>query len=155
MGDERPAESGPRWAWMTTWGVVNLVALLQAIGFATRPAQGLTVNHRIGLVIAALAIPASLALVGYVRAGSAWWIGPAAFDAFVVLMLVVDHLAPVEFRAPPRPAVLVPYLVLFFGSILLMGLSTFRVSRRLWLVTVASTTALMVSMVVAMAHGVA
>ena len=45
--------------------------------------------------------------------------------AFVLLMLVVDYWRPVEFRNPPRPAVLVPYLVLFFGSILLMGIGVY------------------------------
>jgi hypothetical protein len=45
-----------------------------------------------------------------------------------------------------RYNVLVPYLVLFFGSILLMGLPMFRINRRLWLVTVVSTILLLGSM---------
>ena len=48
----------------------------------------------------------------------------------------------------------VPYLVLFFGAILLMGLPMFRLDRRLWLVTVATTVLLLVSMGVAMRAGV-
>ncbi len=140
---------------MTTWAVVNAVNVLQAIGFASRAEHGMDVNHRIGWAIAALALPASAALVGYVRSGSPWWIGPATFDAFVALMLGVDHLWPVEFRDPARPAILVPYLVLFFGSIFLMGISTFRVSLRLWAVTVATTLGLLLSMIVAMAQGTA
>jgi hypothetical protein len=48
----------------------------------------------------------------------------------------------------------VPYLVLFFGAILLMGLPMFRMDLRLWLVTVATTILLLGSMGVAMYAGV-
>ena len=58
-------------------------------------------------------------------------------------MIVVDYVSPVEFRSPPRYGILVPYLVLFFGSILLMGIPMFRLNRGLWMVTVASTVLLL------------
>jgi hypothetical protein len=48
----------------------------------------------------------------------------------------------------------VPYLLLFFGAILLMGLPMFRMDRRLWLITVATTILLLASMGVAMRKGV-
>jgi hypothetical protein len=57
-------------------------------------------------------------------------------------------------RSPPRYAVLVPYLVLFFGSIVLMGAPMLRINRGLWLATVLSTVMLAVSMVAAMRKGV-
>jgi len=43
------------------------------------------------------------------RRRSSWrfLIGPLAFDAFVVLMLVVDHLARVEWRDPLVPVIAV------------------------------------------------
>ncbi|MFZ0325631.1 MAG: hypothetical protein WAN48_16045 [Actinomycetes bacterium] len=147
--------TGPWWAALTTWAVVNLVNVTQAVGFASRRRHGMVVNHALGLVIAGLAVPATAALVGYAYAGSPWWIGPAAFDAFVVLMLIVDYLRPVEFRRPPRPAILVPYLVLFFGSILLMGRSMFDLSRGLWLVTVISSVVLLTTLVQASRQGTA
>jgi hypothetical protein len=77
------------------------------------------------------------------------------FVAFVALMLFVDYLRPVEFRRPARPAILVPYLILFFGSILLMGLSMFDLSRGLWLVTVASSAVLLATMAQAFRQGTA
>ena len=52
------------------------------------------------------------------------------------------------------PPILVPYLVLFFGAILLMGLPMYRVNLHLWLVTVATTVLLLGSMGVAMRRGV-
>jgi hypothetical protein len=69
-------------------------------------------------------------------------------------MVVVDYIWPVEFRSPMRYGILVPYLVLFFGSILLMGLPMYRLDRRLWLVTVATTVLLLGSMGIAMRLGV-
>ena len=82
------------------------------------------------------------------------WVGPATYLAFVALMIAVDYLWPVEFRSPMRYSILAPYLLLFFGAILLMGLPMRRLDRRLWLVTVATTVLLLGSMGVAMRKGV-
>lgn len=144
---------GPWWAAVTTWAVVNALNLAQAIGFGSRRHHGMAVNQALGLGIAALALPATVALWGFVGAGNPWWIGPAVFDAFVALMLVVDYLRPVEWRHPARPAILIPYLVLFFGSILLMGIPMYALDRALWLVTVVTTTVLLTSMTVALRQG--
>jgi hypothetical protein len=148
---------GPTWAALTVWGVVNAVNLLQAAGFLSRVrTASMVVNHVLGYVIVALAIPAAIALVAFLRAKAGWlqWIGSAAFLAFIALMAVVDYIWPVEFRSPARPSLLVPYLVLFFGSILLMGLPMFRLNRGLWLVTVVTSMLLIGSMAVAMVNGV-
>lgn len=144
---------GPWWAELVTWGVVNAVNLAQTVGFASRRRHGLRVNHTIGWLIAALAVPATVALWGLARAGNPWWIGPAVFDAFVALMLVVDYLRPVEWRHPARPTILVSYLMLFFGAILLMGIPMYTLNRGLWLVTVATTVSLLTAMVVAIRQG--
>ena len=149
---------GPWWAALTVWGVVNAVNILQAAGFLSRVrTASMAVNHVLGYVIIVLAIPSIVALVAFVRAGAGWlhWVGPAAFLAFVALMVVVDYAWPVEFRSPMRHEILVPYLLLFFGAILLMGLPMFRLNRQLWLVTVATTGLLLVSMGIAMRKGVA
>jgi hypothetical protein len=147
-------ELAPWWAALTTWAVVNAVNLAQAAGFASRPRHGMVVNHALGIAIAALALPATVALIGFARAGNPWWIGPATFDAFVVLMLVVDYLRPVQWRRPMRPAIAVPYLVLFFGSIVLMGIPMYWADRALWLVTVVTTAVLALTMTRALRQGV-
>ena len=152
------AHTGPWWAALTIWCVVNALNLLQAVGFLSRVATGaMTINHFLGYGIILLAIPSSLALVAFVRAAAGWlqWIGPLLFLAFVLLMLVVDYVRPVEFRMPARYPILVPYLLLFFGSILFMGLPMYHLNRRLWLVTVGTTIVLMLSMGIAMRSGVA
>ncbi len=147
----------PWWAALTVWGVVNAVNVLQSAGFLSRVSTGsMAVNHTLGYVMVALAVPAAIALVAFVRAGADWlqWVGAAVYLAFVALMVAVDYVWPVEFRDPARPAILAPYLILFFGAILLMGLPMFRLDRRLWLVTVATSILLLGSMVFAMRKGV-
>jgi hypothetical protein len=145
----------PRWAVLTVWAVVNAVNVLQTLGFATR-LNAPSVNQAAGVVMAVLAVPSTMALVAFLRNRSGWLLvaGPVVYDAFIVLMLVVDYWLVIEFRSPRRPEILVPYLVLFFGSILLMGLPMYRIDRRLWAVTVATTIALLGSMVWALNAGV-
>jgi hypothetical protein len=136
---------------------VNVVNVLQAVGFLSRVLTGsMTINRFLGYVMIALAVPAALALVAFWRARASWlqWVGPAVYLAFIVLMVVVEDIWPIEFRSPPRYGILVPYLLLFFGSILLMGLPMFRLDRRLWLVTVTTTVLLLGSMGIAMRMGV-
>lgn len=147
----------PWWAALTVWGVVNTVNLLQAAGFLSRVRTGsLAINHLLGYVIVTLAVPAGLALLAFGRAQASWrhWIGPSVFLAFIAFMVAVEYIWRIEFRSPMRSDILVPYLLLFFGAILLMGLPMFRMDRRLWLVTVATTILLLVSMVIAMLKGV-
>jgi hypothetical protein len=147
----------PWWAALTVWSVVNAVNVLQTAGFLSRvPTGSMAVNHLLGRVMIGLAIPATVALAAFVRAGAGWrhWIGPGVYLAFVAFMIVVEYAWPIEFRSPMRYDVLVPYLVLFFGAILLMGLPMFRMSRPLWLVTVGTTVLLLGSMGFAMSKGV-
>ncbi len=150
-------EQGPWWAALTVWAVVNSVNVLQTAGFFSRVRTGsMTLNHRLGYVMIALSVPILVALLAFIRwqAGVLAYIGPVAYLCFVALMLAVDYVAPVEFRSPPRYEILVPYLVLFFGSILLMGLPMYWLDRSLWLVTVATSVLLLASMVTAMRKGV-
>ena len=147
----------PYWAALTVWVVVNAVNLLQAVGFISRVRTGSQrINRLLGYVIIALAVPAAVAMVAFLLAGAGWlyWLGPAVYLAFVAVEIVVDYIRPVEFRSPRRPGILVPYLLLFFGAILLMGLQMFNLDRGLWLVTVATTGLLLASMGVAMRKGV-
>jgi len=147
----------PWWAALTVWGVVNAVNILQASGFLLRVRTGhMTAGHSLGYAIMALAIPSFVAMSALVRADAGWlhWIGLAVFLIFIGLMVIVDYAWPVEFRSPMRYEILVPYLVLFFGAILLMGLPMFRMNRQLWLVTVVTSTILLTSMGVAMRKGV-
>lgn len=145
-----------RGALLTTWGVVNLVNLLQAAGFATRVVDP-NINRVLGAGIIALGVPASFALGSFIRSHSGWrfYAGPLCFVTFIVFAIPVDYVLQLEFRSPRRPEILVPYLVLFFGSVALMGAPMFRIDRRLWAVTALTTLILVGSMGYAMTQGVA
>ena len=139
----------PGWAALTTWCIVNLVNLLQSAGFLSRViTKSMAINHWLGYVIIALAVPAGVAIVAFTRARADWrqWIGLAVFLAFVLLSVAVEDIWQIEFRDPKRYEILVPYLVLFFGSILLMGLPMFRIDLKRWLFTVVTTILLLSSM---------
>ena len=155
-GSEATIGPGGLRAAVIVWLVVNAVNLLQSLGFVTRPFAP-EVNPVLGLGIAALTVPATWALLVFRRQRAGWLflIGPLVFDVFVALMLVVDYLARVEWRDPAVPVIEVPYLLLFFGGIVLMGLPMYRLDRRRWLVTVATSVVLLGSMVYAMSAGVA
>jgi hypothetical protein len=137
------------------WVVVNLVNLLQATGFASRVIDP-EINRILGVAIIALAIPAGISLVSFVRSRSGWrfYAGPVCFMMFVVTDLAVDYLWPLEFRSPPKPEILIPFLVLFFGSIVLMGAPMFRIDRKRWAVTASTSLMLMGAMGFAMVNGV-
>jgi phosphatidylserine synthase len=148
----------PWWAVLTIWCVVNLVNLFQSLGFLSRVrTKSMAINHLLGYFLLALGIPTALALIGFWRHSADWqqWIGAVVYLAFLALMAVVDYIDPVEFRSPKRANILIPYLLLFFGSILLMGFPMFYIDRQLWLVTVATTVLLLSSMGAAMVRGVA
>ncbi len=143
----------PWWAALTLWAVVNAVNLLQTAGFLSRVRTGsMNINYILGYVIIALAVPSVIALVAFilVRAGWIQYAGPVVFIVFIAFMIVVDYSSPVEFRSPVRYSILVPYLLFFFGAILLMGLPMFGLDRKLWLITLVTTLFHLVSMGVAM-----
>ena len=150
------ARVSPWLAVLTMWGIVNMVNLLQSAGFLSRVITGNhSINHLLGYGIVTLSIPAVIAVVAFINENSEWrhWIGLAVFLAFVVFMIFVEYIWKAEFRSPMRYDILMPYLVLFFGSIFLMGVPMFRIDRRLWLVTLATTVLLLGSMIYAMYMG--
>ena len=145
------------WASLSVWAIVNVVNVLQSLGFLSRVFTGsMALNHSLGYVILALALPSIMALIAFVRQGAGWLYvaGPTMFLAFIALMIAVDYAWPIEFRSPRRYSILVPYLVLFFGSIFWMGLPMYRLNRRLWFVTVMTSALLLGTMTVAMRKGV-
>jgi hypothetical protein len=151
------SDQAPWWAALTVWAVVNAVNILQSVGFLSRVRTGTTtLNHQLGYAMFALGVPAVVAIVGFarVRASLLSILGPSVYLGFLALMLAVDYVAPIEFRSPPRYSVLVPYLVLFFGAIFLMGLPMYALSRQYWMVTVATSALLVGSMLWAMRRGV-
>ncbi len=109
-----------------------------------------------GWVVAVLAIPATAALVGFVRAGSGWRliVGPAVYACSSDSCWSSRTGWRSSSATPRRPETLIPYLILFFGSIVLMGAPMLRIDKRLWAVTAATSVLLLGSMVWALSIGV-
>lgn len=137
------------------WIVVNLVNLLQAAGFASRVIDP-GFNRLLGVAIIALGAPAGMALVSFIRSGSGWrfYAGPVCFMIFVAADFALVYLWETEFRSPRRPEILIPFLVLFFGSIVLMGAPMLRIDRRRWAVTATTSLLLLGAMGFALVQGV-
>lgn len=136
------------------FAVVNVVCIAQAIGFFSRP-HNPDWNRGLGVLILTMAVPATAAAVLAIAEGRGWWwLAPASFVVFAVFELVVDYVAGIQFRQPREPLILAPYLTLFYGSILAMGLWLFPVSRVLWAITGGSAALLIVATVFAQVRGV-
>ncbi len=137
------------------WGVVNIVNIAQSIGFFSRTGGG-GIQSMVGILVMILAVPAGVVIWRDVTTGEPlWkWIGALVFILFAVVELFVDYILKVEFRQPPRTSILAPYLILFFGSILLMGIRMYPVSKPLWGVTALTAVLLIASMLWAQAKGV-
>ena len=69
-------------------------------------------------------------------------------------MLCVDYVWKIEFRSPMRYSIIVPYVTLFFGSIVLMGVPMFELNKSLWLVTAITSVLLVGAMAIALRKGV-
>jgi hypothetical protein len=119
--------------------VVNVVCILQAIGFATR-GWAPQVEPILWAGIAASAIPATYALWLFARERSRlrFVIGPIVFDVFVVYLLALVLVAGIDWRDPANSLVRVVYFALFFGSIVLMGWPMVRIDTRRANVTAVS-----------------
>jgi hypothetical protein len=133
--------------------VVTVVCIAQSIGFFSRP-HNPAWNRGLGVLILCMAVPAAAAAVLTARSGGRWWLAPASFVAFAAFALIVDYIMGVPFRQPPQPAVLVPYLMLFYGSILAMGLYLLPVSRVLWAIAGGTAALLIVATIFAQVRGV-
>lgn len=133
--------------------VVTVVCIAQSIGFFSRP-HNPDWNRGLGVLILCMAVPAVAAAVLTARGRGWWWVAPASFAVFAVFALIVDYVVGVQFRQPPQPVVLVPYLTLFYGSILAMGLYLLPVSRTLWAITGSAAALLIAATIFAQVRGV-
>lgn len=124
---------------LVVWAVVNVVCILQAIGFATR-GWAPQVEPILWAGIAAAAIPATYAIWLFARERSRlrFVVGPIVFDVFVVYLLALVFVADVDWRDPANALVRIVYFGLFFGSIVLMGWPMVRIDTRRANVTAVS-----------------
>lgn len=134
--------------------MVNVVCILQAIGFATR-GWAPQVEPILWAGIAAAAIPATYAIWLFARERSRlrFVIGPIVFDAFVAFLLALVLVAGIDWRDPADSPARVVYFALFFGSIVLMGWPMVRIDTRRATVTAVSVLVLVGALLYAQGVG--
>jgi len=76
----------------------------------------------LGILYIALGIPTLLITILNLHFQREWWfwVYPSIFLIFIVFELVVDYIKKIEFRNPRNIRILVPYLILYYISIILM-----------------------------------
>jgi hypothetical protein len=94
----------------------------------------------LGVVAILLGVPAlALALAG-AASGVSWtrWLFPLLYAVFAVVTLLLDFILKVEFRAPRRPRILVPYLILYYFPLVAMWGMLWDLGLVYWAVNGAS-----------------
>ena len=132
--EPRPmAERNPYDTLFVIFAFALQIALI--VFFATRTWAYATALE-FGWIIYALALPALVVSLVLIGAGRPWyqWLAGIAYTAFAIFGYVVDIARPIAFRDPAYGPVLVPYVVLYVGSLMFYWFPVGRLSRRLWFV---------------------
>jgi len=79
-------------------------------------------SRKIGIFNLALGIPILIiAILNLILFRDWWyWLFPFLLIGFILYCLVVDYILKIEFRNPRKLSILVPFLLLFYISIILM-----------------------------------
>jgi len=76
----------------------------------------------LGILYISLGIPTLIITIFNLYFQREWWywVYPIIFLIFIVFELIIDYIKKIEFRNPRNNRILVPYLILYYISILLM-----------------------------------
>lgn len=101
--------------------IINLFNLAVFALFLSRVKKP-TVSKKIGAFSLSLGIPtAIIAIVNIIFRREWWyWVFPLILVGFIVFALIVDYIKKIEFRNPRKKSILIPFLILFYVSIILM-----------------------------------
>ncbi|MFX1499206.1 MAG: hypothetical protein ACFFBH_16945 [Promethearchaeota archaeon] len=79
-------------------------------------------EHVFGILYISLGIPTLLITIFNLYFQREWWfwVFPSLFFIFIVFELIIDYIKKIEFRKPRNVQILVPYLILYYISIILM-----------------------------------
>ena len=80
-----------------------------------------------------LGLPAAAVSLALLLAGKAWyfWLGGFLYLAWAVFGLVVEYALKIEWRSPIRPAVFVPYILLYLAMQMFYWFPLARLARPL------------------------
>ena len=116
-----------------------------------------------GILSLAMGIPALLLAVagllsGYTSAyagGALYWIAPLIYAAFCLLDLLLDYVFHIEFRQPPRPVILAPFLLLFYLGLMMMWGMLWNLSLLPWIFAGLCYFAMVAASIYALRNGAA
>lgn len=108
------------------------------IHFALRKWRFATAVHY-GWIVYALSVPAAVASLFLLLGGKPWWMWLAGFLYLIwaVFGYAVEYWRKIEWRAPLRWPVLIPYLSLYFATTMFYWFPLARISKPLWYVAAA------------------
>lgn len=101
--------------------IINLFNLSVFALFLSRVRKP-ELSKKIGIFSIVLGIPSLMVAIinAYLQREWWYWIFPLLFVGFLLFTLVVDYIIKIEFRNPKKLSILVPFLILFYVSIILM-----------------------------------
>jgi hypothetical protein len=91
---------------------------------------------KIGWIVYALGIPAAVISVILLLGGKTWsfWLGGFLFLVYAAYGYWVDYVKGTQWRNPPRVSVLIPYVLLYLGTVMFYWWPLALLSRPLWFV---------------------
>lgn len=105
--------------------IINSANIIMSIIFVLRVKKpGL--ERSLGILYIALGIPTLIITFFNIFFQREWWfwIFPSIFVIFICFELILDYIKKIEFRKPRNKRILVPYLILYYvSSILMWGLT--------------------------------
>ncbi|MFX0025083.1 MAG: hypothetical protein ACFE8M_01620 [Candidatus Hermodarchaeota archaeon] len=80
------------------------------------------VSKKIGIFSLSLGIPTlTIAIINLIiQREWYYWFFPLLLVGFILFSLIVDYIKKIEFRNPRKKSILLPFLILFYVSIILM-----------------------------------
>lgn len=98
--------------------IFNITVFMLFISRVKKP----EISRKIGLFNLALGIPIFiLAIFNLILFREWWyWLFPFLLIGFILFTLIVDYIIKIEFRNPRKLSILIPFLLLFYISIILM-----------------------------------
>ncbi len=106
---------------LTLFFIINSANIIISAIFITRVKKP-GFEHILGILYLVLGIPTLIIAITNILFQREWWfwIFPSLFLIFIVFELIIDYIKKIEFRNPRNKRILVPYLILYYISIILM-----------------------------------
>lgn len=114
------------------WAFFFQIVLI--IHFAIRKRFFKSYTLQYGWIVYALCIPAAVISVILMRAGKNWffWIGGFLLLFYSAFGFLIDYVMRIQWRNPIQPAIMIPYVSLYLGTIMFYWWPLGNLRRPLW-----------------------